>query len=89
MIEPPLYKTIAVASTFSPRFIHVLSEAKRIRDRFGSELTAIYVGEWDWPEAEREFNWIRGVRHIIAVLGEAGAEPQQGADCGAHLYDVA
>lgn len=45
MIEPPLYKTIAVASTFSPRFVQVLSEAKRIRDRFGSELSAIYVGE--------------------------------------------
>ena len=45
MIEAPLYKTIAVASTFSPRFVQVLSEAKRIRDRFGSELSAIYVGE--------------------------------------------
>jgi nucleotide-binding universal stress UspA family protein len=45
MAEPPLYKTIAVASTFSPRFVQVLAEAKRIRDRFGSELSAIYVGE--------------------------------------------
>lgn len=39
------YKTIAVASTFSPRFVQVLSEAKRMRQRFGSELSAIYVGE--------------------------------------------
>jgi nucleotide-binding universal stress UspA family protein len=39
------YKTIAVASTFSPRFVQVLSEAKRMRERFGSELSAIYVGE--------------------------------------------
>lgn len=45
MVEPPSYKTIAVASTFSPRFVQVLSEAKRIRDRFGSQLSAIYVGE--------------------------------------------
>ena len=39
------YKKIAVASTFSPRFEQVLSEAKRIRDRFGSTLSMIYVGE--------------------------------------------
>jgi nucleotide-binding universal stress UspA family protein len=39
------YKTIAVASTFSPRFKRVLAEAKRIRDRFGAELRPIYVGE--------------------------------------------
>lgn len=45
MVEPPFYKTIAVASTFSPRFVQVLAEAKRIRDRFGSDLSAIYVGE--------------------------------------------
>ena len=38
------YSTIAVASTFSPRFLQVLAEAKRIRDRFGSELRLIYVG---------------------------------------------
>jgi nucleotide-binding universal stress UspA family protein len=45
MTSPSPYKTIAVASTFSPRFVQVLSEAKRIRDRFDSELSAIYVGE--------------------------------------------
>ena len=44
MIEPP-YKRIAVASTFSPRFEQVLAEAKRVRDRLGSELNLIYVGE--------------------------------------------
>ncbi len=45
MIEPSPYRSIAVASTFSPRFDPVLSEAKRIRDRFGSQLSLIYVGE--------------------------------------------
>ncbi|HST29905.1 MAG TPA: universal stress protein [Chthoniobacterales bacterium] len=45
MMNPSTYKQIAVASTFSPRFEHVLSEAKRIRDRFGSTLSLIYVGE--------------------------------------------
>ena len=39
------YRSIAVASTFSPRFEQVLAEAKRIRDRFGSQLSLIYVGE--------------------------------------------
>lgn len=39
------YRTIAVASTFSPRFLQVLAEAKRIRNRFSSELRLIYVGE--------------------------------------------
>lgn len=38
------YRKIAVASTFSPRFVQVLAEAKRIRDRFGSELQIIYAG---------------------------------------------
>jgi nucleotide-binding universal stress UspA family protein len=45
MVNSSLYKTIAVASTFSPRFVQVLSEAKRIRDRLGSELSLIYVGQ--------------------------------------------
>lgn len=45
MVNPASYKTIAVASTFSPRFKQVLAEAKRIRDIFGAELRAIYVGE--------------------------------------------
>jgi nucleotide-binding universal stress UspA family protein len=39
------YKTLAVASTFSPRFDQVLSEAKRVRDRFGCDLRIIYVGK--------------------------------------------
>jgi len=45
MSNPSTYRTIAVASTFSPRFLQVLSEAKRIRDRFSSDLRLIYVGE--------------------------------------------
>src|SRR6266705_3887598 len=39
------YRTIAVASTFSPRFVEVLAEAKRIGGRFASDLSLIYVGE--------------------------------------------
>src|SRR5947209_20386880 len=41
----PIYKRIAVASAFSPRFEQVLAEAKRVRDRLASELSLIYVGE--------------------------------------------
>src|SRR3982750_4203071 len=44
MRDSPPYKTVAVATTFSPRFKHVLAEAKRIRDRFTAELHLIYVG---------------------------------------------
>jgi nucleotide-binding universal stress UspA family protein len=38
------YKTIAVATTFSPRFKPVLAEAKRMRDRFSADLHLIHVG---------------------------------------------
>ena len=45
MMSPFEYKKIAVASTFSPRFEQVLSEAGRIRQRFGGDLSLIYIGE--------------------------------------------
>ena len=51
---PTTYKKIGVASTFSPRFVHVLSEAKRIRARLGSDLCLIYVGNQD-EETDRKF----------------------------------
>ena len=44
MVDPS-YRSVAVASAFSPRFAHVLSEGKRISERFGSILSLIYVGE--------------------------------------------
>ena len=47
------YRTIAVASTFSPRFKQVVAEAKRIRDRFSSELHLIYVGERNEETAKK------------------------------------
>jgi nucleotide-binding universal stress UspA family protein len=55
------YPTIAVASTFSPRFEQVLSEAKRMRDRFASELRLIYVGE-QTDETTARF------RHVLGQL---------------------
>lgn len=47
MRESSPYKTIAVATTFSPRFEQVLAEAKRIRDRFSADLHLIHVGRRD------------------------------------------
>jgi nucleotide-binding universal stress UspA family protein len=63
MINPSPYKSIAVASTFSPRFEQVLSEAKRIRDRFGSVLSLIYVGERN-PETAKKFSEILGALQL-------------------------
>jgi len=53
MSNPSPYRIIAVASTFSPRFKQVLSEAKRIRDRFVSDLHVIYVGERNEETAKK------------------------------------
>jgi nucleotide-binding universal stress UspA family protein len=53
MRDPSTYKTIAVASTFSPRFKQVLAEAKRIRERFSADLHLIYVGEGDEETTEK------------------------------------
>src|SRR4030095_6791977 len=55
------YKTIAVATTFSPRFKQVLAEAKRIRDRFSADLRLIYVGERN-EETAKKFS------HTLAQL---------------------
>jgi len=55
MRHPSPYKTVAVASTFSPRFKQVLAEAKRIRERFSANLHLIYVGERD-EDTVKKFN---------------------------------
>src|ERR1700750_2379932 len=52
MIDPP-YRTVAVASTFSPRFLQVLAEAKRIRDRLCQPLHLIYLGTRDATATEK------------------------------------
>jgi nucleotide-binding universal stress UspA family protein len=57
------YPIIAVASTFSPRFKQVLSEAKRIRDRFLSDLRVIYVGERD-EETVKKFSGAFAQLHL-------------------------
>jgi len=63
MTTPSLYKHIGVASTFSPRFLQVLSEAKRIQNRFGSQLNLIYVGERS-AETDRKFSEVLGALEL-------------------------
>jgi nucleotide-binding universal stress UspA family protein len=53
------YRSVAVASTFSPRFVQVLCEAKRIRDRFDSQLSLIYVGQRDAATAKKFADTLR------------------------------
>src|SRR5213592_3987910 len=53
MRDPSPYKTVAVASTFSPRFKQVLAEAKRIRERFSADLHLIYAGDRDEEIAKK------------------------------------
>src|SRR5881394_4157817 len=53
MGDPIPYKTVAVASTFSPRFKQVLAEAKRIRERFSADLHLIYAGDRDEEIAKK------------------------------------
>src|SRR5215467_3560215 len=62
------YRTIAVATTFSPRFKHVLAEAKRIRDRFGAELHLIHVGKRN-QETPKKFS------EVLAELGLPADSP--------------
>lgn len=55
LMTPTPYRNIAVASTFSPRFVHVLAEAKRVSGRFGSNLSLVYVGERN-AETDQKFS---------------------------------
>ena len=68
------YRTIAVASTFSPRFVQVLSEAKRIRERFDCEMRLIYVGERT-DETEKKF---AGVLSELQLPSDCTIYYQQG-----------
>jgi len=81
MRESSPYKTIAVATTFSPRFKHVLAEAKRICDRFAAELHLIHVGKGD-QETPSKFS------DVLAELGLPADSPihyEEGAPAKAIL----
>ena len=67
----PFYRSVAVASTFSPRFVQVLAEGKRIRDRFGASLSLIYVGECDAEKTKK----------FAGVLAQLGLPPNSPILC--------
>ncbi|MEO6970254.1 MAG: universal stress protein [Chthoniobacterales bacterium] len=65
MSAPP-YRSIAVAATFSPRFHQVLAEANRVRTRFDSTLSMIYVGKCD-AATTRKFSEAVAKLHLPAA----------------------
>jgi nucleotide-binding universal stress UspA family protein len=85
MSNPSPYPTIAVASTFSPRFVQVLSEAKRIRDRFSSDLRLIYVGERNEETAGK----FRDVLKQLSLPLESTIYYEQGDPAGSILRALA
>jgi nucleotide-binding universal stress UspA family protein len=85
MISSSPYKTIAVASTFSPRFMQVLAEAKRMRDRFSSELHLIYVGE----KTEETASKFREALGQLALPKESTIYYRQGEPAGEILGALA
>jgi nucleotide-binding universal stress UspA family protein len=78
MPDPSPYKTIAVATTFSPRFRKVLAEAKRIRERFGADLHLIYAGDRD-EEIAKKFSNALTELHLPAdsTIYYEGGEPAE------------
>ena len=88
MSETP-YRSIAVAATFSPRFHQVLAEANRVRDRFGSRLSMIYVGKRDATTARKFADAIAKLRlpQDSVVVYEEG-DPAGGILAGARKLSV-
>jgi nucleotide-binding universal stress UspA family protein len=83
MIDPP-YRTMAVASTFSPRFLQVLAEAKRVRDRLCRELQLIYVGTRD-DEITSKF---ASAFLQLALPEDSAIHYQQGKDPAAAILEA-
>jgi nucleotide-binding universal stress UspA family protein len=84
-VAEPFYRFIAVASAFSPRFVHVLAEAKRIRDRFDSTLSLIYAGERDEATAKKFADVLAQLdlpadSHIYYETGEPASAILRAAD---------
>lgn len=83
MIEPP-YRTVAVASTFSPRFLQVLAEGKRVRDRLCRQLHLIYVGSHN-EETARKFTDAFGQ---LSLPPDSAIHYQQGEDPAAAILEA-
>ncbi len=84
MIDPP-YKIVAVASTFSPRFLQVLAEAKRVRDRLCRELQLIYVGQRD-EETSAKFS---SALLQLELPADSAIHYQQGDDPAVAILEAA
>jgi len=84
MSEPP-YRTVAVASTFSPRFRQVLAEAKRVRDRLCRQLHLIYVGARD-DETAKKFAAALGE---LALPADSAIHYHHGEDPAMAIVDAA
>jgi nucleotide-binding universal stress UspA family protein len=84
MIEPP-YRTVGVASAFSPRFLQVLAEGKRVRDRLCQQLQLIYVGECD-EETSRKFD---AALAELALPEDSAVHYHQGEDPAAAILEAA
>ena len=80
-----LYRSIAVASTFSPRFLRVISEAKRVRDRFDSRLSLIYVGE---PDTETVQKFMDALAEL-ELPADSPVHYQRGADPAEAILEAA
>lgn len=80
------YRAVAVATTFSPRFEHVLAEAKRARDRFESELSLIFVGQRT-PQARTKFE--AALNRLSLPVDTTPIHYEQGDPAGAILRVVA
>ena len=85
MRDPMPYKTIAVASTFSPRFRQVLAEAKRIHKLFSADLHLIYVGE----RSEQIAKKFRDALAQLGLPGDSKIHYEQGDPADAILRTVA
>jgi nucleotide-binding universal stress UspA family protein len=84
MIDPP-YRTVGVASAFSPRFLLVLAEGKRVRDRLCRQLQLIYVGTRD-DETARKFS---AALLELALPEDSAIHYQQGEDPASAILEAA
>ena len=78
-------QTIGVASTFSPRFVQVLAEAKRMRDRLAAQLDLIYVGEKNGGTIRRFHDVLRE----LDLPAETKVHYQQGDDPAVAIIEAA
>jgi nucleotide-binding universal stress UspA family protein len=85
MPHPSPYKTIAVATTFSPRFKQVLAEAKRIRECFSADLHLIFAGR----QTEEIATKLRDALAQIELPANAAIHYEEGDPADAILRTLA